>query len=88
MFIDSYVSFQTRILVTHGVHWLPKVDNIFVLANGEIMETGSYEELLSHNGDFAHFLRQHLTANEDSDFSEEDDESKKYIKSNVSLMKS
>lgn len=61
---------QTRILVTHGVHWLPHVDKIIVLTNGEISEVGSYEELLSHNGVFAQFLKDYLM----SDDSEEDDD--------------
>ena len=58
-------------LVTHGVHWLPMVDNIIVIVNGEVSEVGSYEELLSHDGAFAQFLKTYLTQ-EESD-SEEDD---------------
>ena len=49
---------------------MPKVDNIYVLANGEISETGSYEELLSSDGDFAQFLKAHLTNEDDTDFSD------------------
>ncbi|BFZ12050.1 hypothetical protein BsWGS_15089 [Bradybaena similaris] len=67
---------KTRVLVTHGVHWLPQVDDIVVLYNGAISEHGSYAELLSHNGPFAQFLQVYLTtpsnvAQEDS--SSEDD---------------
>ena len=62
---------QTRVLVTHGVHWLPRVDKIVVLKDGAISEMGSYEELMSHNAAFAQFLKQHLlqddAASEDSD---------------------
>ena len=58
---------QTRLLVTHGIHWLPKVDNIVVMVGGCITETGNYEELLSHNGEFAQFLNQYLDLNEDED---------------------
>lgn len=50
----------TRVLVTHGVTYLPKVDNIFVLSHGEISESGSYQQLMEKKGDFADFLIQHL----------------------------
>ncbi|WAQ99709.1 MRP1-like protein [Mya arenaria] len=61
---------KTRILVTHGVHWLPKVDKIVVLVNGQISEMGSYEQLLNHDGAFAKFLKAFVTtesSDEDSD---------------------
>ena len=37
---------KTRILVTHAVTYLPQVDQIIVVKDGEITETGSYRELL------------------------------------------
>ncbi|CAG5127097.1 unnamed protein product, partial [Candidula unifasciata] len=64
---------KTRILVTHGVHWLPQVDKIVVLIDGRISEIGSYDELLSHDGDFAQFLKTYLTM-EESDDEDEDPE--------------
>lgn len=33
---------KTRLLVTHAVVYLPKVDEIYVMVNGEITESGSY----------------------------------------------
>ena len=50
------------------------VDSIIVLKDGTISESGSYEELLSYNGDFAEFLQQYLQQDEDD--SDEDPESK------------
>ncbi|KAL5020047.1 hypothetical protein ScPMuIL_002939 [Solemya velum] len=58
---------KTRMLVTHGVHWLPFMDKIIVLRSGQISEVGSYEELLSHNGPFAQFLKEYLIQEEESD---------------------
>ncbi|XP_035829879.1 multidrug resistance-associated protein 1 [Aplysia californica] len=58
---------KTRILVTHGVHWLPMVDKIVVLRDGEVTEVGSYEELVSHDGDFAQFLKEFFVTNESSE---------------------
>ncbi|KAL5019757.1 hypothetical protein ScPMuIL_002649 [Solemya velum] len=58
---------KTRILVTHGVHWLPMVDKIVVLTNGQISEVGSYDELLDHNGEFAQFLKEYLIKGDHTD---------------------
>lgn len=51
---------KTRILVTHGAHWLPLVDSIVVLENGYITETGSYEELMAEGGAFSEFIKTYL----------------------------
>ena len=59
--------------MTHAIHWLPLVDNIFVLDNGMISECGTYDELMMHNGVFAQFLLQHLTQESSEDY--EDPES-------------
>ncbi|KAH9514953.1 Multidrug resistance-associated protein 1 [Bulinus truncatus] len=56
---------KTRVLVTHGAHWLPMVDSIIVLDNGEIKESGSYEDLMAHNGAFAEFIRTYLLQGEE-----------------------
>uniref|UniRef100_A0A673CN08 ATP-binding cassette, sub-family C (CFTR/MRP), member 3 n=1 Tax=Sphaeramia orbicularis TaxID=375764 RepID=A0A673CN08_9TELE len=50
---------KTRILVTHGISFLPQVDNIMVLVEGRVSEMGSYQELLKQNGAFAEFLRNY-----------------------------
>eukprot|EP00066_Takifugu_rubripes_P022062 XP_011611328.1 PREDICTED: multidrug resistance-associated protein 1-like isoform X2 [Takifugu rubripes] len=47
---------KTRILVTHGMSFLPQADHILVLVDGEITESGSYQELLSRHGAFAEFI--------------------------------
>ncbi|XP_053373937.1 ATP-binding cassette sub-family C member 3-like [Mercenaria mercenaria] len=61
---------KTRVLVTHGLHWLPMVDRIVVLVDGRISEIGSYAELMSHDGPFAQLLHQYMqdeNENEDTD---------------------
>ncbi|XP_077406386.1 ATP-binding cassette sub-family C member 3 isoform X2 [Vanacampus margaritifer] len=50
---------KTRILVTHGISYLPQVDNIVVMVDGRMSEMGSYQELLKQNGAFAEFLRNY-----------------------------
>ncbi|XP_067317475.1 multidrug resistance-associated protein 1-like isoform X1 [Anolis sagrei] len=53
---------KTRILVTHGVSYLPVVDTIIVMAEGKVSEMGSYQELLQRDGAFAEFLRTFANA--------------------------
>ncbi|XP_056148222.1 canalicular multispecific organic anion transporter 1 [Lampris incognitus] len=47
---------KTRILVTHGVSFLPYVDEIVVLSDGVVSEVGSYHNLRTSNGAFSEFL--------------------------------
>uniref|UniRef100_A0A8B9GD93 Multidrug resistance-associated protein 1 n=1 Tax=Amazona collaria TaxID=241587 RepID=A0A8B9GD93_9PSIT len=48
---------KTRVLVTHAINYLPQMDTILVMSDGEISEMGSYQELLEQDGAFAEFLR-------------------------------
>uniref|UniRef100_A0A672ZWU9 Multidrug resistance-associated protein 1 n=1 Tax=Sphaeramia orbicularis TaxID=375764 RepID=A0A672ZWU9_9TELE len=48
---------KTRVLVTHGLSYLPQTDLILVMVEGEITEVGSYKQLLETEGAFAEFLR-------------------------------
>uniref|UniRef100_A0A671T6J6 ATP-binding cassette, sub-family C (CFTR/MRP), member 2 n=1 Tax=Sinocyclocheilus anshuiensis TaxID=1608454 RepID=A0A671T6J6_9TELE len=43
---------KTRILVTHGISFLPYVDEIVVLVNGVVSEVGSYDGLRASKGLF------------------------------------
>uniref|UniRef100_A0A8C0H658 Multidrug resistance-associated protein 1 n=1 Tax=Chelonoidis abingdonii TaxID=106734 RepID=A0A8C0H658_CHEAB len=56
---------KTRILVTHGVSYLPLMDRIIVMTDGKISEMGSYQELLKQDGAFAEFLRTYANADQD-----------------------
>uniref|UniRef100_A0A672I6Q9 ATP-binding cassette, sub-family C (CFTR/MRP), member 2 n=1 Tax=Salarias fasciatus TaxID=181472 RepID=A0A672I6Q9_SALFA len=47
---------KTRILVTHGVSFLPHVDEIVVLVDGVVSEVGSYSSLRASGGAFSEFL--------------------------------
>ncbi|XP_070772711.1 ATP-binding cassette sub-family C member 2 isoform X2 [Enoplosus armatus] len=47
---------RTRILVTHGVSFLPYVDEIVVLVDGVVSEVGSYNSLHASRGAFSEFL--------------------------------
>ncbi|XP_071968860.1 ATP-binding cassette sub-family C member 3 isoform X2 [Engystomops pustulosus] len=56
---DGLLRGKTRLLVTHGISFLPQVDHIVVIVDGKVSETGSYQELLAQNGAFAEFLRNY-----------------------------
>ncbi|XP_063222702.1 multidrug resistance-associated protein 1-like [Bacillus rossius redtenbacheri] len=51
---------KTRVLVTHGITFLPSVDLVVVLKAGEVSETGTYQQLVQSRGAFSEFLDQHL----------------------------
>uniref|UniRef100_G3N5J3 Multidrug resistance-associated protein 1 n=1 Tax=Gasterosteus aculeatus aculeatus TaxID=481459 RepID=G3N5J3_GASAC len=48
---------KTRVLVTHGLSYLPQADLILVLVEGEVSEMGSYQHLMATEGAFAEFQR-------------------------------
>ncbi|PVD27626.1 hypothetical protein C0Q70_12792 [Pomacea canaliculata] len=74
---NGLLQHKTRVLVTHGIHWLPMVDEIIVLSDNSISEKGSYDTLMSHNGPFANFLKLHLQQKEDME-EEEDPEIREF----------
>ncbi|XP_029015058.1 multidrug resistance-associated protein 1 [Betta splendens] len=52
---------KTRVLVTHGLSYLPQADLILVMVEGEITEMGSYQQLMATEGAFSEFLRTYAT---------------------------
>ncbi|XP_067942300.1 multidrug resistance-associated protein 1-like [Watersipora subatra] len=50
---------KTRLMVTHGLHWLPQVDEIYVMDTGRLTEHGSYKSLISRDGVFAKLLKEY-----------------------------
>ena len=71
---DGLLSGKTRVLVTHGLTFLPRTDKIIVMKDGKISETGTYKELLSKKGDFADFLIQHFSQAQDTEVEGLDEE--------------
>ena len=58
---------KTRILVTHGVKYLPVVDRIVVMKEGRITEMGTYRQLLDQGKEFADFLIQYIQEQEEEE---------------------
>lgn len=72
---------KIRVLVTHALTYLPKTDNIYVLKNGEISESGNYQNLITKHSSFSEFLIQYLQEGK----SEEDelDEIKRQLENTI-----
>ncbi|KFW12269.1 Canalicular multispecific organic anion transporter 2, partial [Eurypyga helias] len=84
---DGVLKGKTRILVTHGISFLPQVDHIVVLVDGKISEMGSYQDLLKQNKAFAEFLRNYAL---DEDIEEDEPTSKVllFLKTELSVISS
>ncbi|XP_015781053.1 multidrug resistance-associated protein 1-like [Tetranychus urticae] len=67
---------KTRLLVTHRITFLPQVDEIVVLRDGKIYESGTYSELMAKKGEFFDYIVQYLTEREE----ELDPEEKDFVK--------
>ena len=65
LLIPYYSVVQVRILVTHGIAFLPQCDVIVVMVDGQISEVGSYTELIDKDGPFAQFLHTYKSVDED-----------------------
>jgi ATP-binding cassette, subfamily B, multidrug efflux pump len=60
-----YLRDKTAIIITHRIFSLFSFDNIIVLEDGEVVEMGTHEQLLSHDGYYAHLYRQQQQERED-----------------------
>ena len=49
---------RTKILVTHALHFLPQVNYICTIADGQVMERGTYAELMADHGVFSKFVKE------------------------------
>lgn len=59
---DGCLAQRTRVLVTHQVQYLPQADRIVVVDGGEIVASGSYEELSTQGALKAHGLLRDAVA--------------------------
>lgn len=53
---------KTRVLVTHGIHHLENVDQIVVLKDGAVSETGEYQQLMDSRGAFYQLIKEFSVA--------------------------
>uniref|UniRef100_A0A158PA92 ABC-type glutathione-S-conjugate transporter n=1 Tax=Angiostrongylus cantonensis TaxID=6313 RepID=A0A158PA92_ANGCA len=69
---DGLLREKTRILVTHRLSYLKSADEIVVLQDGIIIESGTYSVLMNQRGMFYRFVEEHKSNSENE---ENDDES-------------
>ncbi len=51
--LDTLMQGRTSIIIAHRLSTIQDADMIFMLENGDIIESGTYEELIAKNGKFA-----------------------------------
>ena len=52
---------KTRVFVTNSLSFLPEVDEIIMLDNGEILEMGTYDTLIENESYFSKFIEKYYT---------------------------
>ena len=75
----------SRILVTHALHFLPKVDQIYFMADGRITEHGTFDEMMANREGFARLFDEFVTKDQteskgEKDVDVEDDDADENIK--------
>jgi ATP-binding cassette subfamily B multidrug efflux pump len=58
--LDEFLIEKTAIIITHRMSALPKVDRIWVMEEGNVVECGTHEELMDKKGIYAHMLNLQL----------------------------
>ncbi|ESQ34068.1 hypothetical protein EUTSA_v10006582mg [Eutrema salsugineum] len=64
--LENVMEKRTTIVVAHRLSTIRNVDKIVVLRNGQVMETGSHEELISRGGDYATLVNYQETEPQDN----------------------
>ena len=60
--------------MTHGISFLPKVDQIVCLVDGKISEVGTFKQLMDHAGAFAEFIHNYLMTEDEETLDELDED--------------
>ncbi|MFZ8272518.1 ABC transporter ATP-binding protein, partial [Staphylococcus aureus] len=50
----------TRIVIAHRLSTIVHADRIYVLRDGRVVQTGTYEELVNQPGDFAELAKRQI----------------------------
>ena len=66
--LDEIMKDRTTILISHRISTVKNADHIIVLNDGSIVETGTHEQLIEHNGIYAGIYETQLLQEELEDF--------------------
>jgi ABC-type transport system involved in cytochrome bd biosynthesis fused ATPase/permease subunit len=56
---EGFLKNKTRVLVTNSLSFIEKFDRIVVLSGGEMIENGTFEELIKYEGPFNRLVKKH-----------------------------
>ncbi|KAJ3269825.1 Multidrug resistance-associated protein 1 [Terramyces sp. JEL0728] len=70
--IQGALKDKTVLLVTHQLQYLNQLDHILVVDNGQIVESGTYTELIDKNGKFSQMIQNHTIEDPEHDHHEEE----------------
>ncbi len=66
--LDEIMKNRTTILISHRISTVKNADHIIVLNDGSIVETGTHEQLIAHNGIYAGIYETQLLQEELEEF--------------------
>ena len=66
--LDAIMKDRTTILISHRISTVKNADHIIVLNDGSIVETGTHEQLIEHNGIYAGIYETQLLQEELEEF--------------------
>lgn len=58
--MDSLMKGRTVLVIAHRLSTVQSADTVAVVSDGEIVESGTHEELLSRNGVYTALVRRQL----------------------------
>ena len=57
--IEKLMKDRTSIIIAHRLSTIRHADNILVMQNGELVDSGTHNELMSKNGYYANLCQNH-----------------------------
>jgi ABC-type multidrug transport system fused ATPase/permease subunit len=73
--IKQYLAEKTVVLVTHQLHFLPEMDHILVMDKGQLVEQGSYKELIQSGKVLKEMMKSYRL--------DEDNAGREHVKSSI-----